>query len=107
MEFSQFKIIEFTASSSINFDAIISTMDNSLDIRLEKLNLTTDNAKDTYWKSFEKGVEKGKAVGSRMTRDRGSKSLEKEEVIKAKNLEAMTNYRIVIIVKNTDLDEAR
>lgn len=86
IEFSEFKTIDFISIDSINFDAIISTPDNSLDIKLEKVNTTIEQAKSNYWTSFEKSVEKGKAVGSRLTRDRGRNSLEKEEVIRATNL---------------------
>lgn len=40
MENAEFKIIAFTSVKDFNFDAIISSPDNSIEVRLEKVNAT-------------------------------------------------------------------
>ena len=82
IENGQFKVISFTAKNDFNFDAIISSPENALEIKLEKVNMTTekDTPQKNYYQSFEKAVSMQQAVGSKMSRDRGNKNTQKEEI---------------------------
>jgi hypothetical protein len=82
-----------------------------LDIRLERGNDTNPvnserqpERESNYYNQFQRATKKGQAVGKRLVRDRGTKSVVKEEVVRAGRLEARTKYRVVILVKNTDFD---
>ena len=86
MENIQYKHVNFFVNDDnqdINFDAMLSSPENSIDIFLEAVTEIDSKKNDNrYDDSFTKEIKKGKKIGNKKVIDKG-KAMEKEEIITA------------------------